>query len=135
MFNKTIAILSKGFLVSGDSAIAQHLMPMYFLADQPQHSIPILELMIKRNPSNPNFERLKLVTQTLVNLKNSYNANSTNVEVINQIAMIYLKLQYLDNAQYYAEKAHKLEPKNKTAIEILNTLQPLLSAVRGKVNG
>ena len=115
----------KSFALSPSFEKARYILVLYLKYDQPENAIPYIDYGISNNTSGLNLNGLKTYTENVIQLKKSYLADSTNVEILNQIAGTYLSMNNQDGAEKYIKKASKINPENvdtKLLISKMNNL-------------
>jgi tetratricopeptide (TPR) repeat protein len=114
---------SKAFAISPSFADAKTLFVIYLKLDQPAHAMPYLNYAIQNNASNVNFLPVKKYAGEVIGLKREFEKDSTNLPVLNLIATTYLNMGNKDGAAKYINKILKADPKNKTALIMLEQIK------------
>ena len=113
----------KAFAISPSFTDAKTLFVIYLKLDQPVHAMPYLNYVIQNNASNVNFLPVKKYTGEVISLKREFEKDSTNLPVLNLIATMYLNMGNKDGAEKYINKILKADPKNKTALIMLEQIK------------
>jgi tetratricopeptide (TPR) repeat protein len=101
---------SFSFVPSFDKA--RYIFVLYLRHDQPVSALPYINYAIANNSSGLNVNEIKTYTEKVIQLKEHYILDSTNVKTINEIANSYLLMDNRAGAEKYIEKALKLDSKN-----------------------
>ena len=113
----------KAFAISPSFADAKTLFVLYLKLDQPAHAMPYLNYAIQNNASNVNFLPVKKYAGEVIGLKREFEKDSTNLPVLHLIATTYLNMGNKDGASKYINKILKADPKNKTALMMLEQIK------------
>ena len=113
----------KAFAISPSFTDAKTLFVIYLKLDQPAHAMPYLNYAIQNNASNVNFLPVKKYAGEVIGLKREFEKDSTNLPVLNLIATTYLNMGNKDGAAKYMNKILKADPKNKTALIMLEQIK------------
>ena len=113
------------FRLVPNSETAQALAILYLKTDEPEKSMKYLKLLNQNNQSRVNYSVAQSLVTDVVNCKTKLKSDSLNVELLNQIATNYFKMQNVDIALKYAEKASKLDRQNKTSVELIGKIKSL----------
>ena len=113
----------KAFAISPSFADAKTLFVIYLKLDQPVRAMPYLNYVIQNNASNVNFLPVKKYTGEVIGLKREFEKDSTNLPVLNLIATTYLNMGNKDGAAKYINKILRVDPKNKTALIMLEQIK------------
>ena len=113
----------KAFAISPSFTVAKTLFVIYLKLDQPAHAMPYLNYAIQNNASNVNFLPVKKYAAEVIGLKREFEKDSTNLPVLNLIATTYLNMGNKDGAEKYINKILKADPKNKTALIMLEQIK------------
>jgi tetratricopeptide (TPR) repeat protein len=113
----------KAFAISPSFADAKTLFVIYLKLDQPARAMPYLNYAIQNNASNVNFLPVKKYAGEVIGLKREFEKDSTNLPVLNLIATTYLNMGNKDGAEKYINKILKADPKNKTALIMLEQIK------------
>jgi tetratricopeptide (TPR) repeat protein len=113
----------KAFAISPSFADAKTLFVIYLKLDQPAHAMPYLNYAIQNNASNVNFLPVKKYAGEVIGLKREFEKDSTNLPVLSLIATTYLNMGNKDGAAKYINKILKADPKNKTALIMLEQIK------------
>ena len=104
---------------------AQSLAILYLKSDEPDNSLNYLNFLSQNNHSKVNYSVAQSLATDVVNCKTKLKIDSLNVELLNQIATSYFKMQNVDVALKYAEKASLLDRQNKTSAELIVKIKSL----------
>ena len=85
--------------------------------------MPYLNYAIQNNASNLNFLPVKKYAGEVIGLKREFEKDSTNLPVLNLIAATYLNMGNKDGAAKYLNKILKADPKNKTALTMMEQIK------------
>jgi Tfp pilus assembly protein PilF len=118
----TLFYFRKSFNLSPSFDKARYLFVNYLKLDQPNEAMPYLEYAIQNNTSNFNLYPIKNFADQIIQLQNVYKRDTTNLTVIMQVADAYLKMDNGDGASKYAEKALKLDNRNKAALTMMDQI-------------
>ena len=113
----------RAFAISPSFADAKTLFVIYLKLDQPAHAMPYLNYVIQNNASNVNFLPVKKYAGEVIGLKREFEKDSTNLPVLNLIATTYMNMGNKDGAAKYINKILKSDPKNKTALMMLEQIK------------
>jgi len=100
--SKAAVYLRKAFQLQPVFELARSFFILHLKLDQPEQAVIYLDYAIKNNTSNAGFLVLKATVNKIINLKTTLEANPTNVNVKNQIALNYQKLGNKEVAAKYA---------------------------------
>jgi tetratricopeptide (TPR) repeat protein len=98
---------------------ARNLFVIYLKLDKPVEAAPYLAYAVKNNSSNFNLAPVMQYVNSVITLKKVYQADTTNIGVINNIATAYATMGNKDGAVKYIDKALKRDKNNKEALAIL----------------
>ena len=104
---------------------AQSLAILYLKSDEPDKSLNYLNFLCQNNQSKVNYSMAQSLAKDVVDLKNKLKVDSLNVDLLNQIAADYYKMQNVDVALRYAEKASLLDRQNKTSADLIVKIKSL----------
>ncbi len=113
----------KAFALSPSFTDAKTLFVIYLKLDQPAHAMPYLNYAIQNNASNLNFLPVKKYAGEVIGLKREFEKDSTNLPVLNLIAATYMNMGNKDGAAKYLNKILKADPKNKTALVMMEQIK------------
>jgi tetratricopeptide (TPR) repeat protein len=113
----------KAFAISPSFTDAKTLFVIYLKLDQPAHAMPYLNYAIQNNASNVNFLPVKKYAGEVIGLKREFERDSTNLPVLNLIATTYMNMGNKDGAEKYINKILRADPKNKTALIMLEQIK------------
>ena len=104
---------------------AQSLAILYLKSDEPDKSLNYLNFLSQNNHSKVNYSMAQSLAKDVVDCKNKLKVDSLNVDLLNQVAANYYKMQNVDVALKYAEKASLLDRQNKTSAELIVKIKSL----------
>ena len=104
---------------------AQSLAILYLKSDEPDKSLNYLNFLSQNNHSKVNYSVAQSLAKDVVDCKNKLKVDSLNVDLLNQVAANYYKMQNVDVALKYAEKASLLDRQNKTSAELIVKIKSL----------
>ncbi len=104
---------------------AQSLAILYLKSDEPDKSLNYLNFLSQNNHSKVNYSVAQSLAKEVVDCKNKLKGDSLNVDLLNQIATNYFKMQNVEVALKYAEKASQLDRQNKTSAELIVKIKSL----------
>jgi tetratricopeptide (TPR) repeat protein len=113
----------KAFAIAPSFTDAKTLFVIYLRLDQPGHAMPYLNYAIQNNASNVNFLPVKKYTGEVIGLKKEFEKDSTNLPILKLIANTYMNMGNKDGAAKYINKILKADPKNKTALIMLEQIK------------
>ncbi|HEX3768292.1 MAG TPA: hypothetical protein VHT72_07930, partial [Puia sp.] len=122
-YEKAAFYFRKAFAISPSFTDAKTLFVIYLKLDQPAHAMPFLNYAIQNNASNVNFLPVKKYAGEVIGLKKEFEKDSTNLPVLNLIATTYMNMGNKDGAAKYINKILKADPKNKTALIMLEQIK------------
>jgi tetratricopeptide (TPR) repeat protein len=117
--------LKKAFQLQPDSVVASNLIVSLVNHEKPEEAISYLEYMNQRNPSNKAYESVKNTVEKIVQLKAALQTDSNNINHLNSIAYLYLRMGNQDITSKYLNRALAVEPTNKTSLQILKKLSSM----------
>jgi tetratricopeptide (TPR) repeat protein len=113
----------KAFALSPSFTDAKTLFVIYLKLDEPARAMPYLNYAIQNNASNLNFLPVKKYAGEVIGLKQQFEKDSTNLPVLNLIAATYMNMGNKDGAAKYLNKILKADPKNKTALIMMEQIK------------
>lgn len=122
---KAKVYLQQAFLLSPKSETAQRLTILFLKDDQPEKALPYLTYLLQNNAARTVYSNTISLTESIIEYKNRLTQDSDNVNLINQIAIYYYKMQNTELALQYAEKALSLDKSNAETKELLGKIKPL----------
>ncbi|MBE9462300.1 hypothetical protein ACFP1I_13760 [Dyadobacter subterraneus] len=125
---KSVFYLKKAFALRNDFKTAQTLFITLLKEDKPEEAIVYLNYAAAHNESNFNMTELQNLVGEIINLKQRYQLDSSNIDLSNQIALNYLKFANAKAAEKYINKTLKKDPSNANAL----LLKDKIKSVSGK---
>jgi tetratricopeptide (TPR) repeat protein len=116
----------RAFEMSPSFDKAKYTFAICLKLDDPVDAIPYLNYAIKNNNSGLNLPLIKTYTEDIIQLKSVYVKDSTDLAVINKIALVYLKMGNKDGASKYVNKALRLNGKNAEALTMKAQLKKMI---------
>jgi tetratricopeptide (TPR) repeat protein len=113
----------KAFAIRPSFADAKTLFVIYLKLDQPANAMPYLNYAIQNNASNMNLLPVKKFTGEIIGLKKEFEKDSTSLPILHLIANTYMNMGNKDGAAKYVNKILKADPKNKTALIMLEQIK------------
>jgi len=113
----------KAFAIRPSFADAKTLFVIYLKLDQPANAMPYLNYAIQNNASNMNLLPVKKFTGEIIGLKKEFEKDSTSLPILHLIANTYMNMGNKDGAAKYVSKILKADPKNKTALIMLEQIK------------
>ena len=129
---EAVAYLKKAFRLKPDVAVANKIVSMELNLDRPEQTIPFLNYMISNNKSKINYGLVKKTVVEIVKLKNDLQTDQSNIKILNQLAINYLRIGRLSDAEKFAKLSLKEDGKNKIAQEVLKKIKEVAPAVNSK---
>jgi tetratricopeptide (TPR) repeat protein len=107
---------------------AQDLAVLYLKIDDPSNALIYMDYLKRNDNSKVNYSIALALAAEIINCKNKLSSDSANVYLINQIALSYYKMQNIEVAKKYAEKALMNDKHNKNATELIGKIKALTHA-------
>lgn len=108
---------------------AQYLAILFLKDDEPEKALLYLNYLAQNNNIKINFSIAQSFTKEVIDLKDKLQRDSTNVVLLNKIALNYFKMQNISMAQKYSEKCLKINSRNITANEVIRKIKILPAIV------
>jgi Uncharacterized enzyme of heme biosynthesis len=118
------------FRLAPNPETAQALAILYLKTDEPEKSLTYLNLLNQNNQTRVNYSVAQALASGVVDLKHRLEQDSLNVDLLNQIALNYLKMQNLEVAQKYAGKAAAIDTQNQTSLGLIAQIQSMYKLSR-----
>ena len=118
-YQKAQVYYQQSFRLAPIHETAQALAILFLKTDKPENALTYLKFLNQNNQSRVNYSVAQSLATDVVNCKTMLKSDSLNVELLNQIAMNYFKMQNVEIALKYAGRASKLDRQNKTSLELL----------------
>ena len=116
---QAVFYFTRAFMLAPSFEKARYLFVLYLRLDRPKEALPYLEYAIQHNASQFNLNPVKAYTEQVIQLKQTYTRDSTNVLVLNQIASAYSRMDNQDGAAKYLKKVLKLDADNLEALSLM----------------
>jgi tetratricopeptide (TPR) repeat protein len=104
---------------------AQDLVILFLKTDDPTNALSYINYLKQNNNSKVNYSIAQTLTHEIITCKDKLRQDSTNVVLLNQIALNYYRMQNIDVAMQYAERILISDKNNKNAIELLKKIKSL----------
>jgi tetratricopeptide (TPR) repeat protein len=125
LHEKAKVYIQQAFVLSPLPETAQRLVVLFLKDDQPERALNYLVYLDKSNVSRPVYSStISLITE-IISCKNKLSGDNHNVDLLNQIAYSYYKMQNAGIALQYAERSFTLNKKNKQTAELLEKIKSL----------
>jgi len=115
----TVFYFKKSFNLAPTFNKARYLFVNYLKMDKPAEAITYIDYAISNNSSGFNLAPVKNNTEQIIQLEKHYLRDTTNAAVLLQIANSWGGMGNKEGAVKYAQKVLKVDPKNKTALLLL----------------
>jgi len=112
----------KAFVLSPSVEKARYLFVIYFKLDKPAEAIPYLDYSIQNSPMAATLLSIKSFAGEILELKKKYAGDSTDLDISNKIAGLYLRMGNKEIAEVYAKKVLRTDKHNKEALLMLSKL-------------
>ncbi|CAG5003180.1 hypothetical protein DYBT9275_03086 [Dyadobacter sp. CECT 9275] len=122
---KAIPYLMKAFREASNFERARMLFVTLLKLDRPKEALAYIEYAAANNPSRFSLNELHSVTAQLVQVRNSFEKDSSSVELSNQLAAGYLKFANTSAAGKYITRSLQIDPRNATALKLKEQLLAL----------
>ena len=122
-YHKAMVYYLHSFRLVKDFGTAQSLAILFLKKDEPHKALIYLDYLAKNNHSKVNYSIAQSLTTEVMNDKTKLSVDSLNVPLLNQIALNYYKMQNIEVALKYAEKAFELDKRNNSTIELLRKIK------------
>ena len=120
---KSLFYFKRTFDLSPSFDNAKYIFAIYLKLDRPVEATPYLDYAIRNNNSGLDLPLVKTYTEEIIQLKNVYVKDTTDLSVLNKIASTYLKMGNKDGASKYVQKALKANGKDIEALTMLEQLK------------
>jgi len=130
-YNKTIFYYKRMFHYRPNNETAQNLFITYLKLDKPDEALTYINYVMNNGADNNKFGPLKDITLKLSDLKDNLIKNPDNVNVMLNIAHLYMKIGNYKAARKYLDKLEKAA-KNEKQLEQYNSL---VSEIPEKTSG
>ncbi|WP_082111499.1 GDSL-type esterase/lipase family protein [Spirosoma radiotolerans] len=115
---QAVVYLKKAFQLENTFERAQQLFITLLKLDQPEAAMPYLQFAATHNPSTFSLIELQAFVDQLIAIKKQYAADSTNVNLSNQLAAGYLKFANASAAAKYVARSLELDKNNALARQL-----------------
>lgn len=119
---KAIRYLKKGFALTPSLDAAKELFVALLTIDRPDEALPYLDYAVK---ADSKFAELRSFTKNILRMKRAYAQDTTQTELLPQIAATYLRFANTTAARKYTEQALAARPGNPTALALQERLNRL----------
>jgi len=113
-----VTYLSHAFRKENSFERARQLFITLLKLDRPEEALPYLSFAAANNTSQFNFNELHGFVQQLVKVRGTFQRDTTNVMLSNQLAAGYLQFANTAAAAKYIKKSLALEPGNPIALKM-----------------
>jgi lysophospholipase L1-like esterase len=117
--------LRKAFQLETNFKTAQSLFVTLLKLDKPEEALIYLRYAAANNESATNLNELQAFVEQLITVRKQYNADTSNVNLSNQLAAGYLKFANTDGAMKYIEKTLKIDRSNAVALQLKGQIQAI----------
>ncbi|MBN1597524.1 MAG: hypothetical protein JW894_04480 [Bacteroidales bacterium] len=116
---KAIFYISKGFRLNPNFKAARQLSKLCLDEDDPFKAIEYLNYMSQNSGTGSNLSSIIMIVEEIITLKSKMINNQDNIDILNKIALNYLRVGNLISSKKYISAALKIDPGNKKAMQIL----------------
>jgi len=110
--------LKRAFALSPSFDKARYLFVWYLILDKPDLSLPYLDYAIANNTTGMKLNTVKPLVEKALALKQQLCISPDDINLMNEIASVYLQMDNQDGASHYIEEVLRRKPANKEALEI-----------------
>jgi tetratricopeptide (TPR) repeat protein len=121
-FPKAAFYLKQAFDISASPEQAKTLLILYLKMDRPAEAIRYIDY-VSQNQMNGSMQGLKQYSEQIITLERNYYKDSTNIPNLNEIAQKYIQMGNKDAAVKYIDKILRLDPGNKEALGLRQSLK------------
>ncbi|WP_460671272.1 SGNH/GDSL hydrolase family protein [Larkinella ripae] len=125
---RAVWCLKQAFQRQESFTTAQNLFITLLKLDRPDEALPYLRYAAAHNETTFSLTELQAFVEQLVATKKQYLADTTNVNLSNQLAAGYLRFANADGAAKYVAQSLRIDPRNATALHLRAQLQTLKTA-------
>jgi tetratricopeptide (TPR) repeat protein len=111
----------KSFQMAPSFDKARYIFVIYLKMDEPEKSIPYLDYSIADN-KGMNLYTIKPLVEQIIQLQKRLKTNTADVEILNEIAEAYLKMENRDGAMKYVNMVLMADARNGKALEMKKKL-------------
>lgn len=112
----------KAFELAPSFESARYLFVLYLKQDQPEKALPYLDYAIRSNTSGLDLSPVRMLAQEVVALRAVMQADSSDIGVLNRIALAYYKMDNRDGALHYVRKILRLNAHDPSALQLMAIL-------------
>jgi tetratricopeptide (TPR) repeat protein len=116
---KAIFYFKKAFALAPSFDKARYLFVLFLRLDRPAEAIPYLDYAIQNNTSQFNLNPVKADAEQVVQLKQAFARDSTNLTTLNQIANAYYRMDNKSGASKYLRKILRIDADNPNALALM----------------
>ncbi len=120
--DKAVYYFKRSFNLSPSFDKARYLFVIYLQMDQPENSIRFLDYAIEYNSKNLNLQSIKPLVKKIIRLQTVLEKSSSRLEIQNEIAASYVKMNNFDGAAKYIDLVLKNDPTNDKALALFKLL-------------
>jgi tetratricopeptide (TPR) repeat protein len=120
--DKAVFYFRKSFELAPSFDKARYLFVIYLKIDRPNESLPFLNYAIANNSRGMNLSPIKPLVEQIIQLQKRLKTNTADVEILNEIAEAYLKMENRDGAMKYVNMVLMADARNGKALEIKKKL-------------
>jgi len=117
--------LRKAFQLENNFKTAQSLFITLLKLDKPEEALIYLRFAAANNNSGTNLNELQAFVEQLITVRKQYNADTSNVNLSNQLAAGYLKFANADGAMKYIEKTLEIDRLNAVALQLKEQIRAI----------
>ena len=116
--DKAVFYFRKSFELAPSFDKARYLFVIYLKMDHPNESLPFLNYALANNSRGMNLSPIKPLVEQIIQLQKKLGTDAGNVEILNEIAETYLKMENRDGAMKYVNMVLMADARNIKALEI-----------------
>ena len=124
-YQKAKVYFQHAFKLLPSMETAQNIAILYLKTDEPAKALGYLNYLVQNNLSKVNYNIVKSLTTETIFFKTKLLTDSANIDLLIHISRNYFKMQNVDVARYYAEKALFLDKTNKNTLDLLEKIKSL----------
>ncbi|TAN02048.1 MAG: hypothetical protein EPN39_00660 [Chitinophagaceae bacterium] len=120
---EAIFYFKKAFNLSPSFDKARDVFVIELKLDQPANALPYIEYAISNNTSGISLLPVEKLTAEIIQLEKIIKTDSTNFQILNQIATAYIEMGNKEGANKYLSKVLKMDPDNQIALTLTKQLE------------
>ena len=120
--DKAVFYFLKSFGLAPSFDKARYLFVIYLKMDRPNESLPFLNYALANNSQGMNLSPIKPLVEQVIQLQQKLGTGAGNVEILNEIAETYLKMENRDGAMKYINMVLMADARNEKALEMKRIL-------------